>query len=65
MAGKLTSDEIKAAGRLIDKIYREQGLDESREALRELKARMIMCGNTDSNSKSDFHEYTGYTWDSI
>ena len=65
MARKLTDDEIRVAGELVDKIYREQGDPYGQDAARELKARMVMCGNTDDDSKWYFNKYARYNWDSI
>lgn len=50
MARKLTRDEIETAATMVDDIYRKEGDPEGKDAARELKARMIMCGNTDSDS---------------
>ena len=58
MARKLTRDEIETAATMVDDIYRKEGA-------RELKARMIMCGNTDSDSIYYFEKYARYTWSDL
>lgn len=64
MERKLTIDEIKNTARMIDKLRRENN-DKGKEAAREFQARMIMCGNTDSESIRYFNEYSGYTWSDL
>ena len=59
MSRELTRDEIETAGKLVDKIRREQGDTAGKEAARELKARMIMSGNTDYDSIYYFNQSTG------
>lgn len=65
IARKLTRDEIEAASRMVDDIYRKEGDPEGKDAARELKARMIMCGNTDSDSIYYFEQYARYTWSDL
>ena len=61
MARKLTRDEIEVAARMVDDIYRKEGDSAGRDAARELKARMVMSGNTDSDSIYYFEQYARYT----
>ena len=49
----------------VDDIYRKEGDPEGKDAARELKARMIMCGNTDSDSIYYFEKYARYTWSDL
>lgn len=65
MARKLTRDEIETAATMVDDIYRKEGDPEGKDAARELKARMIMCGNTDSDSIYYFEKYARYTWSDL
>lgn len=65
MARKLTRDEIETAATMVDDIYRKEGDPEGKDTARELKARMIMCGNTDSDSIYYFEKYARYTWSDL
>ncbi len=62
MARKLTDDEVRSASKLVDKLRRDDYY-KGKEAAEELKARMVMCGNTDFDSIWIFREYTGFNWD--
>lgn len=65
MARRLTRDEIEAAATMVYDIYCKEGEPEGKDAARELKARMILCGNTDSDSIYYFERYSRYTWSSL
>lgn len=62
MSGELTRDEIISAAKMANKIYYEDST-KGREAAQKLKGRMVLCGNTDSDSKYYFNQYSPYSWE--
>jgi hypothetical protein len=62
VARKLSDDEIRIAACEINKIYYSEGNYRAREAADELQARMVMAGNTDSDSIYIFEKYSGMTY---
>lgn len=60
---KLTQDEIRTAAEAVNSTYYEEGYWSAREAADELKAQMVVSGNTDSESISTFNRYTGLSYD--
>lgn len=62
MSGELTRDEIISGAKMAYAIYQEDS-SKGKEAAQKLKGRMVLCGNTDSDSKYYFNQYSPYSWD--
>lgn len=65
MSGELTRDEIISAAKMAYKIYHGDSITKGREAAQRLKGRMVLCGNTDSDSKYYFNCYSPCSWESL